>query len=129
MSVSRSQCDVLARSLQQVLLAGFGIRNLVDHQAHTALGNVIGGTISELERHNGLGCREAEHREQVHNWVGASAGHCHHLRLANLGSSYWVRIAGSHSRKTDKELVNDVHEFELLMGCLLVEVRIIYEIC
>ena len=86
------------------------LRILVDHQAHTRLGNDIGGTISELSRDNGLGCREAEHREQVRNWVGASADHCHHLRHANSGSNHCVRFAGSRSRETDKDLVHDVHK-------------------
>merc|ERR1711874_499710 len=110
MRMLRSKGDAVAPSLQQVLLARFGVGNLVDHQAHTALGNDIGGAVSQLDRHNGLGCREAEHREQVHDWVCAPADHCHHLRRAYLGCDHWVRFARSRGGKADEELVDDVQE-------------------
>ena len=53
---STSQADAETRSLQQVLLAGFGIRDLVDHQAHPTFGNDVGGAVSQLDGHNCHGC-------------------------------------------------------------------------
>merc|ERR1712232_1407838 len=71
-------------SLQKVLLAGLRIRDLVNHQSNSALGNNVRHTISQLDRYHCLGRREAEHWEQVHNWVCAPTDHSHDLGCANL---------------------------------------------
>merc|ERR1712083_251449 len=97
-------------SLQKVLLAGLRVRDLVNHQANSALGNYIRHAVSQLDRYHCLGRREAEHWEQVHNWVCAPADHSHNLGCANFGCDNWVSFAGGSGRKADKQLVDDVQE-------------------
>ena len=71
-------------SWQEGLLVGLGVRDLVDDQAHTALGDDVGGAIADLNADNGMGGIDAKHGEQVHNRVCAPTDHGHDLCIANL---------------------------------------------
>ena len=42
------------RSLQEILLAGFRVRDLVDDDADSALGDNIGSAIAQLDGYHGL---------------------------------------------------------------------------
>ena len=96
--------------LQTTLLAGLCIRDLVNHQAYSTLGNYVRHAVAQLNRYHGFACRETEHWEQIHNWVCAPADHGHDLGRANFRSDNWVSFAGRGRRKADKQLVDDVQE-------------------
>ena len=54
-------------SCQEGLLLGFGIGDLVDHQADTAFGDDVGDAVAHLDGDNCMCGIDAEHGEQVHN--------------------------------------------------------------
>merc|ERR1719454_1386327 len=55
---------------------GLGICDGVDHKADTALGDDVGDAVAHLDGHNGMGTGEANHWEDVHNWVSQPAHNC-----------------------------------------------------
>merc|ERR1711897_130973 len=73
-----SPAPPLSRSRKQGLLVRLGICDLVDHEADTALGDDVRNAIAKLDRHHSVRGGDAEHREEVHNGVGAPTDHRHH---------------------------------------------------
>ena len=55
-------------SLQEILLPGLCVRDLVNNQSYSALREDVRHAISHLNEYNSLGCRKTEHWQQVHNW-------------------------------------------------------------
>merc|ERR1712176_1659218 len=97
-------------SLQEILLAGFGIRDLVDDNANSAFRDNVGRTVAQLDGHHCFCRRNSEHWEQIHDRICAPADHRHNLRCANLLCDFWVRFGGGCSCKANEELVDDVQE-------------------
>merc|ERR1712146_399763 len=85
---------------------GLGHGDVVNEEAHTALGDHIGHAVSTLDGDNRLGTTDAEEWEEVHNWVSAprhDSGQAHlvqhagNLRILscsiapfNPTSSFWT---------------------------------------
>ena len=59
-------------SRQETLLLRFGVGDLVDDQSDTALGDDVGGAVTQLNGDNRMCCLNFEHGEQIHYRIGAS---------------------------------------------------------
>merc|ERR1712139_463901 len=68
---------VVLQSIQQFVLVGLGICDLVDDQTNATLRNDIRGAVANLDPHDSLGCANAKHWEEVHDWVCAPADYSH----------------------------------------------------
>merc|ERR1719502_2382444 len=97
-------------SAQEGLLLGLGVSDLVDHKANTALGDDVGDAVADLDGDNRLGSGDAQHWEQVDNWVGAPRDHSHHLGSGDLAGNSLVLLSSSGGSQADQELVDDVQE-------------------
>merc|ERR1719201_2905451 len=95
---------------QQGLLGRLGIGDLVDDQADTTLGDNVGNAIANLDVDNGAASTEANHWEQVDNWVCAPADNSPHLGLLDLALDDWVLPLGCSSSKAHQELVHNIEE-------------------
>merc|ERR1719502_1422984 len=97
-------------SAKEGLLLGLGVSDLVDHKANTALGDDVRDAVADLDGDNRLGGGDAQHWEQVDNWVGAPRDHSHHLSSGDLGGNSLVLLGSSGGSQADQELVDDVQE-------------------
>merc|ERR1719230_1610728 len=80
-------------SWQVGLLLGLGVRDFVDQQADTALGDDVGDAVAQLNGDNCC-CRfDSEHGEQVHHRISAPTDHRHDLCGFNVASDHRVRLA------------------------------------
>merc|ERR1719375_1630248 len=114
-SASMQQAGLKSKSTkdslwQQCLLGRLGVRDLVDDEAHSTLGDDVGDAVADLDVDDGAASTKANHWEQVDNWVCAPANDGPHLGLLNLGLDDWVLFLGCSSGKADQELVHDVEE-------------------
>merc|ERR1719506_3097921 len=95
---------------QQGLLGRLGIRDLVDDEANTALGDDIRDAIANLDVDDRAASTKANHWEQVDNWVCAPADNSPHLGLLDLALDDWVLLLGCSSGKANQELVHNIQE-------------------
>merc|ERR1711976_462276 len=95
-------------SAEERLLLGLGVSDLVDHRANTTLGDDVRDAVADLDGDNRLGSGDAQHWEQVDNWVGAPRDHSHHLGSGDLAGNSLVLLSGSGGGKADQELVVNV---------------------
>merc|ERR1719399_955907 len=99
------------RSLwQESLLCRLGVGNLVDDEANTALGDDVRNAVANLDVDNRAASTEANHWEQVDNWVCAPADDGPHLSLLDLALDDWVLLLSCGSSKANQELVHNVEE-------------------
>ena len=56
---------LLFPSGQETLLLGFGVGDLVRHNADSALGDDVRSTVSDLNGHHRLCCTDSKHLEKV----------------------------------------------------------------
>jgi len=95
---------------EEGLFVGLGVRDLVDHEANTALGDDVGGAVTDLDADDGVGGIDAQHGEEVHDGVGAPRDHGHDLSGLDLAADHWVSLGIGGCGQTDEELVDDVQE-------------------
>merc|ERR1711965_528972 len=91
-------------------LGRLGVGDLVDGQTNSALGNNIRRAIANLDAHHCMCSVDAQHWEEVHDWVGAPADHCHHLSSLDLAPDLQVCLTVRGFGETNKELVDNVKE-------------------
>merc|ERR1712064_150111 len=91
-------------------LVGLCIRDLVDDQSHTTLGDDVGNAVTDLNGDNRLCSVNAKHGEQVHNRICTPTDHGHHLGNFDLVLDDYVGLTVRCSRKTDEELKDNVQE-------------------
>merc|ERR1719261_1813976 len=60
-----------AQKLGTPLVVRLGDGDLVDHQTNTALRDDVRAAVTDLDREHGVRSADVEHREQVHDRVGA----------------------------------------------------------
>merc|ERR1740117_2294323 len=101
---------IRSTSWQKCLFVGLGVRDLVDHNSHTALGDDVGAAVANLNADDGMCGIDAHHGEQVHNGVCAPTDHGPHLSSADLCGDGWVSLSSCGLCKTIEELVHNVQE-------------------
>merc|ERR1712107_254882 len=89
-----------------LLLLRLGIRNLVDDQANSTLGNDVGHAIAQLDTNDCPCWVDLEHWKQVNDRVGAPTDACHDLSCADFARNLCVLFALGGRCKADKELDN-----------------------
>merc|ERR1719333_1931720 len=104
---SNQKCSSLR---QESLLGRLGIGDLVNDEANTALGDDVGDAVANLDVDDRAASTEANHWEQVDNWVCAPAHNSPHLCLLDLALDDWVLLLGCSSSKANQELVHNVEE-------------------
>merc|ERR1712070_468118 len=110
-SFNSENCEGILVVLHSITSLGrLGVSDLVDGQANPTLGNDIRDAITNLDAHHCMCGVDAQHWEEVHDWVCAPADHCHHLCSLDLAFDPWVCLAVSGVRKTNEEFVNNVQE-------------------
>merc|ERR1711988_1759473 len=88
-----------------------GSCDTIDDKANAALGNDVGDAVAHLDGHNCMGAAEADHWEDVDNWVGQPADHGPILGALNHLLDHWVGLAVCGCSHTDKQLVDNVEEW------------------
>merc|ERR1711893_223760 len=92
------------------LLLRLGIGNLVDEQAHATLRDDVRGTVADLDADHGLGSRDAQHREEVHDRICAPADHSHQLSCLDLVLHNTIGLTLSGLAQAHQQLLDDVQE-------------------
>merc|ERR1712125_139108 len=87
-----------------------GIRNLIDNQSDTALGNNIRHAITHLDAHYRPSWINAKHWKQVYNRIRAPTNASHDLRSTNLSCNDWILLTFGRCCKSNEQLINDVQE-------------------
>ena len=101
---------LLFPSGQETLLLGFGVGDLVGHNADSALGDDVRGTVSDLNGHHRLCCPDSKHWEKVDDWVSAPADDCHDLGNLDLAPDLRVSLLGCCACKASQENIDNVAE-------------------
>merc|ERR1711965_61137 len=91
-------------------LGRLGVGDLIDGQTYSALGNDIRDAIANLDAHHCVCSVDAQHWEEVHDWVCAPADHRHHLCSLDLAFDHWICLAVGGIRKANEEFVHNVQE-------------------
>merc|ERR1711865_559162 len=97
-------------SWQEGLLVRLCVGDLIDHNAHTALGDDVGGAVAELNADNRMRSIDAKHGEQVHNRICAPADNRQHLRISDLSSDNWISLTVCSLCETVEKLIDNVQE-------------------
>merc|ERR1719297_238106 len=95
-------------SCKQGVLARLGIADLVDHEAHATLGDDVRHAVADLDCHHRLGCRDAQHQEQIDHRVGAPTDHSCPLGYQDLSLDNRVGLAVRGLTEAHQKLVDDV---------------------
>merc|ERR1719420_1997387 len=89
--IDSESCEEILVVLHSITSLGrLGVRDLVDGQTNSALGNNIRDAIANLDTHHCMCSVDAQHWEEVHDWVCAPADHCHDLCSLDLAFDLWV---------------------------------------
>merc|ERR1711935_722018 len=95
---------------QESFLVGLCVCDLVDQNSNATLGDDVRAAIANLNGDNCVRCIDAEHGEQVDNWVCAPADHSHELCGLDLALDDWISLFAGGCGEANEELVHNVQE-------------------